>query len=199
MNPVFSLPYLGNIEFYSTYAAQNSPLIDIGEHYIKQSFRNRTYILGANGVLPLVVPVSQISGHKQAMSRIPISYETDWQRIHTEAIRSAYGSAPFFEHYFDDIEAVIRCKHVLLADLSMGLHRVILEMLDMSIPLHICNEYCQNADPDYRNFLQPKDKHSFDCQIYTQVFSNKYPFAPNMSVIDLLFCEGPSAAEFLCK
>lgn len=197
MNPVFSLPYLGNIEFYRTYTAAQSPIIDLGEHYIKQSYRNRAYILGANGTLPLIVPIVQRSGCKQAMSGVHISYESEWQHLHIEAIRSAYGSAPFFEYYFDDISAVIRRKHTLLADLSLALHTVLLEMLDIDHVPAVSNEYCQDADPDYRSFLQPKDRHEFDCPHYTQVFSAKFPFAPNMSAIDLLFCEGPSAADVL--
>lgn len=197
MKPVFSLPYLGNIEFYSTYAALQNPVIDLGEHYIKQTFRNRTYILGANGPLPLIVPIVQRSVHKQAMSNVQISYETEWQRMHIEAIRSAYGSAPFFEYYFDEIAAVIRFKHTLLSDLSMTLHSVLLEMLEINIIPAISKEYCEYATPDYRGIFHPKNMHVFNCQHYRQVFSEKFPFIPNLSVIDLLFCEGPSASDLL--
>ncbi len=197
MKPVFSLPYLGNIEFYRTYLTVGSPLIDLGEHYIKQSYRNRAMILGANGTMPLIVPVLLKSGLKHAMSNTTISYETDWQRMHIEAIRSAYGSAPFFEYYFDEIAQIIRQNHPLLSDLSLAMHRQILELLDLDEPGTISLTYCDEADPDYRTALQPKNVHPFQCPRYTQVFSEKFPFADNLSIIDLLFCEGPLAAEIL--
>lgn len=194
---VFSLPYLGNIEFYTTLLSYQNPVIDLGEHFVKQSFRNRTYIHGANGVLPLSVPVVKVSGHKQLMSDIKISYDTDWQRVHLEAIKSAYGSSPFFEYYYEEIAQIISEKHVCLKDLSLALHNEILDQLQADVDVSISTEYYEGEATDFRSYLQPKHKHDFSHEPYTQVFSEKHPFVENLSILDLLFNEGPNADSFL--
>lgn len=197
MGTVFFLPYLGNIQYYQLYADADAPIIDIGEHYIKQSYRNRALILGANGILPLSVPVSQRGKHHQLMSEVRISYETDWQRMHIEAIRSAYGSSAFFEHYFDDIAAIIRQRYDLLSELSMALHHQIMQSLGIDDTGTIATEYCEAPQKDYRNNLHPKNSLPFESAEYTQVFFGKFGFCPNLSIIDLIFCEGPASTDIL--
>lgn len=197
IDAIFSLPYLGNIEFYKTFLSYSSPQFDLGEHYIKQSFRNRTYIFGANGVLPLSVPVVKLSGQKQTMADVCISYDIDWQRIQLEAIKSAYGSAPFFEYYFDEISSIIASGHQYLHELSLALHEEILALLQIEKNTVIRKEYYQGTEDDFRQYLQPKHKHDFAMESYTQVFSEKHAFVPNLSIIDLLFNEGPNAESYI--
>jgi len=196
---VFSLPYFGNIEFFATFLHAKQPIIDLGEHYVKQSYRTRTYILGANRILPLSVPIAKMRGTKQSMDSVTISYETDWQRIHLLAIKSAYGSSPFFEYYFDEIAEILQTKHLFLKDLSLALFEHLLQLLQIDKPFKVSTQYYQGNGTDLRNVIQPKNKHPFLHQEYTQVFSEKHGFAQNLSIIDLLFNEGPNAENVLIQ
>lgn len=194
---IFSLPYCGNIEFFTAFLQSPHPTIDLGENYSKQSFRTRTYILGANGIQQLSVPVVKKSGIKQTMAEIAISYDSDWQRIHLTAIKSAYGSSPFFEYYYDDIADIIATKHHLLKDLSIALLDAILDILQIDKAYRLTSTYYQGEGKDYRNTIQPKNNNTFQHPSYTQVFSEKHNFLPNLSILDLLFNEGPNAEAIL--
>ena len=55
---------------------------------------------------------------------------------------------------------------------------------------------------DLRTCFSPKPRLSrpdptFTAPQYYQTFSDRLPFAPNLSIIDLLFCEGPASANIL--
>ena len=55
---------------------------------------------------------------------------------------------------------------------------------------------------DYRELIHPKrpDKILKDLNLekpYFQVFARKYGFVPNLSIMDLLFNEGPDSISYL--
>lgn len=191
---ILSLTYLGNIEWFAKLS--QGAVIDVGEHYVKQSWRNRCEIASANGRLPLTVNVAA-GAQKMAMRDVRIDYSKRWQHTHIEALRSAYGRAPFFEHYWPALESVLGKAHKFLYDLDRELLEMVLRLTKSDITLMFSESYIESAERDFRNTISPKrPSHGFRPEPYWQVFGG---WEPNLSVVDALMCEGPATKEIIEK
>lgn len=201
---LLSTAYFAPVRYFSKLSEYSDIYIEQHEHFIKQTFRNRMIILGANGPISLIVPVEKGRGQKTNIKDLRISYDEEWQRNHWRTIFSAYNSSPFFEYYVDEIEPFFRKKHVFLFDFNLQITESIIEILDIPTQLNLtetfecipknCLNFRENIDPKaHRNSDDPH----FVSQPYTQVFSEKFGFVPDLSILDLLFNEGPSAYEVL--
>lgn len=201
---LLSTAYFAPIRYFSKLAEYSNIYIEQHEHFIKQTYRNRMIILGANGPISLIVPVEKSRGQKINIKDLRISYDEEWQRNHWRTIFSAYNSSPFFEYYADDLEPFFRQKHKFLFDFNRQITETILEILDISVKFNFTEEFEQIPHEclNFRENINPKvhwngnDPH-FVSQPYTQVFSEKFGFVPDLSILDLLFNEGPSAHEVL--
>lgn len=198
---LIDLQYLPGISYFSYISSFDKVLIDIGEDYSKQSFRNRCRINGANKVENLIVPI-QKRDCKQKMSEVEIDYQQKWLNNHQRAIQSAYGKAPFFEYYADDIFHVFQEKPARLLDLNRDLLTKCLELLELQIDINFIDDFdifFKNDLFNAKNAIHPKKNLPHDSffrpQKYFQVFGKN--FVPNLSVIDLIFCEGPSARDII--
>lgn len=200
---VISTAYLGNIHYYSKLLSGEAS-VDLHENYQKQSYRNRADILTSEGVRSLTVPVLRPSGERVQTKDIRIDNSKRWRHQHYQAIVSAYGSSPYFFHYREHFSKIYEKEHSFLAELNDELQRTILGLLKTDACISYSDHYMCDVPPelDLRMCLSPKprlhrDDPSFSAPEYYQVFSDTLPFAPNLSVIDLLFCEGPTATEII--
>lgn len=200
---VLSTAYLGNIRYYSKLASGRA-VIDIHENYQKQSYRNRTEIMTAAGVTPLVIPVLTPSGEKTRVCDLRIDNTKRWQHRHWHAIFSAYGNSPYFFHYGERLEPFYKKPYEFLVDFNMEIQETVLELLRIAVRPSLSVEYLKDVPPqeDLRTGISPKphlrsDDPDFRAPVYYQVFSESVPFAENLSIVDLLFCEGPAAAGIL--
>ena len=98
-----STAYLPPISYFSKLYHYNQIGIEIYSNYTKQTYRNRCNIIGANGIMPLSIPIIKPLQSKCPDKDIRISDHDNWQHLHWNAIVSAYGSTPFFEYYQDDL------------------------------------------------------------------------------------------------
>jgi len=200
---LLSTAYFGPVQYYSKFISHPETIIEKHENYPKQSYRNRCRILAANGPLSLVIPVKK-EAPKTPLARIRIDFDTDWQKLHWRSLESAYRSAPFFEFYVDDILDFYQERHTHLFEMNMAIHGIICGWL--SIPqgkistsyVHPIQAKCQ----DYRDNIHPKKQRNvhdpfFKPAPYPQVFSDKFPFQPNLSILDLIFNEGPNASAII--
>ncbi len=195
------LHYLPCIEYFVLLKKHKQIDIDVFEFYQKQSYRNRCYILGANKVQLLTVPVK--NGNKKIRSRdIEIDYHQKWLNVHIRAIESAYGKAPFFEYYFDYFREIFVKKEKYLVDLNYQMLSLCLQLLQIDSSINkIDNEdsKLEEVDNQYVNLINRKqdanERHLYQPYEYQQLFGSK--FVPNLSIIDLLFCEGPAASEII--
>ncbi len=202
---ILSTAYFGNIQYYSKLLHLAEPVtIDLGEHYRKQSFRSRCEILGANGVIPLTVPVLKTSGTKTPTGAVRIDPTKAWQHRHWNSIRSAYRNSPYFDHYAKCFEPLYRRRYELLWELNRDAQQTVLDALGMHANITYSDTYVDPtpADHDWRDALSDKPRlhrpdPDFELEPYYQVFSERMVFVPNLSVLDLLFCEGPEAMRFL--
>ena len=170
-------------------------VIDLGENYIKRSERNRARILSANGVMPLTVHVENGNRPRQRMRDVKIDYSKRWQHQHWVSILSAYKSSPYFDHYAEELEPFYRREWRYLVDYNMEYLQSLLRLLGAKCEVRLSEQYVEAAEGDLD--LRPKHNEgsTFVAEPYFQVFSDRMPFEANLSVLDLLMCEGPAAVS----
>jgi 3',5'-cyclic AMP phosphodiesterase CpdA len=199
MKVILPVVYLGNIEYYSLLKNSEEVFFDLHGHYLKQNFRNRTEIYGANGKLNLIIPVEKHKNHT-ALQDIKISYDHFWQKQHWRSIASAYRSSPYFEFYEEELETVFMKHYTHLVEFNLALQNKILDLLSMSPIVSFSKEHHKEIEGfrDYRGYFTPKNKSlEVPKEPYNQVFEEKYGFLPNLFILDLLFNEGPNTVSFL--
>ncbi len=174
-------------------------IIDAGEHYIKQTVRNRYHILGSNGVLALTIPVVGQKGAKVPSGNVEIDYSKPWLRNHLRAIEAAYRSAPFFEHYQDTVTDILTFPAKNLREHFERSFPIWLKLLKSDLNWEISTAHIDvNGDDLHRPFKSPEDfPDTLKTRPYMQVFNDRFEFKPNLSILDLLFNEGPAAAAAL--
>ena len=176
----------------------NKIWIDVDEIYIKQSYRNRCYILGPNKTQVLSVPIHRGSG-KVSTRDVKIANENQWQNNHWRSLASAYGKTPFFTFFADDIRTTIYQPFNYLIDLNLALLTKCLELLMWNVEVDFWPRQASPATTstviDQRGKILGKNQLSRNSQFvpirYIQAFGKD--FVTNLSIIDLLFCEGPHA------
>ncbi len=198
MSLILGSVYIGNIDYYSI-LNQNSVIeIEVFEHFKKQSYRNRSVIHGANGALNLIIPLEK-HGNRTKIQDIKIDNSQRWQKLHWRSIESAYRSSPYFEFYEDDLKPFYETEYTSLVEFNAAIQNQVIELLGIEVELTPTRSYEKQEGIDYRVLLSPKKEASsyFTPIIYIQVFSEKNGFLSNLSILDLLFNEGPNAINFL--
>lgn len=197
---LLSTAYFPPIQYFSKlYAASGGPVyLEACESFVKQTYRSRCLIVEARGAQMLSIPVEHGAGRKQTIRELRLSSHGSWQRSHIQAIRTAYGPSPFFEYYWDDIEAELKRQWVHLWDLNLSMIELIASMIDLDICLRETSDYLAptNSPDDWRYRIRPKHTEAdptFVAPPYYQPFALRHGFVPNASILDLLFNMGPEA------
>jgi hypothetical protein len=194
-----STAYLPPVEYFSLISVADEIFVEREENYLKQTYRNRCYILSANGTQLLSVPVYLGSLHKTRLKDIRIDYSKRWQQVHLRAMTASYNSAPFFEFYFENFEKIISKNHEFLLDLNMELTEEVLSILKINKTISYTTDFepAVGNENDFRYRFTPKKKPIRVVNKYFQVFSNDKGFVPGMSIVDLVFNMGPQAVYYL--
>jgi hypothetical protein len=202
---LLSTAYLPPIQYLSKFLL--GPVkIESQEHYQKQSYRNRCCIYGANGKQCLVIPVRKQHGEKTPILEVEIDYCCNWQKIHLKSIESAYKQSAFYDYYSDVVEACLTKKTPLLFQWNLDVLHTLLQLLGIERRPTLTETW--EKEPagyhDFRLRLHPKNKNMIpDEQFiefpYQQAFQERNGFLSNLSIIDLLFNEGPMALDVLKK
>ncbi len=177
-----------------------SLLLEQHENYMKQSYRNRCHVQTPQGVQALSVPVVRGSSQQKTLiTDIEIDYTQKWYNVHWRTIQAAYGRAPYFEFYSDYLKEVYeRCPKYLF-QLNTDLLRLYLKLLKLNKPIGFTESYQDSQGEsvlDMRNRIHPKIyPDNLHVKPYTQVFGKQ--FAPELSIIDLLFTQGPTSLSYL--
>ena len=200
MESLFSTSYLPPISYIAHIRKYTNIYIENFETYSKQTFRNRCEILSANGKLSLSVPVIKSYGNHTLTKDIKICYSQAWQRIHWNAICSAYNKSPFFLYYRDFFEPIYLKKHDFLIDLNEELLSIVFKILRSNVfPIATASYIKLNSDADdFREYFDKKMiTENLYFMPYYQVFADKHGFIPNLSIIDLLFNLGNDSVDYL--
>ena len=180
-------------------------LLEAHENYQKQSWRNRCNILTANGIEALQVPVVHDGGtFRHPISEIRVDWSRPWLERQKRALDSAYMSSAYFEHYRDALYAVLDERPERLWDLNLSIINFFLrafgrESVSPTGIASLTEEFSPGATVDIHPKHHDKvwDALAADPSTplgkpYFQVFSQKFGFVPNLSILDYLFNEGPS-------
>lgn len=193
---LFPTAYFGSIAYFRALVNAKNPIIETKEHFIKQTCRSRCTILGANGIQQLSIPVIRKNGSKTSIDEVEISDE-NWQKIHWKSIESAYASAPYFEAYDREVKALIFQKETNLLKFNQVITEEILSLLDLDFTVNFTEKY--SAETCKKNHLAIDFEAATPIKKYIQVFSENSQFHSNLSILDLLFNEGPMARNWLTK
>lgn len=205
---LMSTAYLPSVEYMAYLLRNENIIIEKEETYPKQTYRNRCKILSANGILILSIPVRKVEGNKT--KDITIMNSTNWFTNHWRAISSAYSSSPFFLYYKDELEPFFSGKHDSLLEYNTELTNKLLSLTNINCKLKYSDSFTSidklqessyaddQPQKDLRYYMNPKKKDNTEIfKEYTQVFTNKFSFIPNLSFIDLLFNLGPETNDYL--
>jgi len=194
------------VQYFVKFLQYDKIWIEHKENYQKGSYRNRCHIASANGLLRLSIPLVKGKNHQTPIWEVRIDYTTNWPAKQWEAIAYAYGSAPYFEEYAAFLEPYLggEKRYEFLYEYNAALLKLILKLLNLRKEISYTEDYLFSpleGMVDLRQIISPKvdighDPH-FSAAPYLQVFSHKYSFLPNLSILDLLFCTGPQALLIL--
>jgi len=165
-------------------------------------FRNRCQLAGAQGVVNLSVPLVRGRGQKTLVRDVRVSHRQPWQAQHWKTIVSCYSRSPWFDHYRDGLEGLYRRQFDFLLDWDLACFNWSVQVMGLAIPVGLTEkwerDYPASEAVDWRGRLRPKDREAVDRPVrYRQVFEERTGFIPNLSILDLLFCEGKNAKECL--
>jgi hypothetical protein len=197
---ILPLCTFGNI-FYYTLLLRHNCIIDLYENYPKQTWRNRYDVLNSHGLQTLTIPVVGQKGEKISTAEIKIDNRLPWQRTHLRTIQAAYGSAPFYEHYIELIEPLFSKEYEYLSAFNRDALTLILSELKHEKVIQFSNQYVKasEGDTDLRPFFKPSkfNQIKFKEISYVQTFADRMGFVPNLSILDMLFNNGPASARLI--
>ncbi len=197
---IFPLFYLPPVAFFTELLQhKNSFLIEQKEHFPKQTYRNRAQICSPDGALTLVVPVEKGSKNHRIIKDVKISYDFNWQRLHWLSLECCYRSSAYFEYYEMDFAPFYQeKKYGFLFDYNEALLQLLLKLMKLKLKINYSNDYEADVKgADFRRNINPKLAYNFEQKQYFQVFDDRNGFLKNLSVVDLLFNQGPNALNYL--
>jgi hypothetical protein len=176
------------------------------ENYPKGSYRNRCHIVSSQGLLRLSIPLVGGKHAGQKYTEVKIDQQENWQKKHWQSLHTCYGSAPFFHHYADKLQAIYNRPFIYLWEWNLSLTKMILSMLSIEQPDILFLSDGEVAEPrlDLSPFFSPKPRFNLTDNAwiniaYPQVFEYTLGYLPNASILDLIFCQGPYAINVLRK
>jgi hypothetical protein len=198
---IFPLFYLPPVSYFSALQANDFEyVIEAQEHFPKQTYRNRTRISSPNGSLDLYIPVVKGSKVHTVVKDVKISYDAKWQRLHWLSLQNSYRNSAYFEYYEDELAPFYHRKFDYLFDYNLELFEWALKKLKKTPQITFTEEYVKDPSPqaDFRDKLNFKNPEvGFPGKPYFQVFEDRNGFIANLSIVDLLFSQGPQAKLFL--
>jgi hypothetical protein len=188
-----------NIWWWANAVQHTAVSFDRAEHFQKMSYRNRYYIPGANGLIVLSIPLAQGREQRRAMKDVAISNSTPWHVQHWRTITSVYKRSPYFDYYEQSLQDLFERPFTLLADFNTASIHWLKAQLKISFEENQLEHFIKDypGQTDLRQVMKPGTEKTAATSGYYQVFADRTGFLPNMSMLDLLFAEGPHATDWL--
>lgn len=203
MHQVIS-PYVPfpNLYWWSLAIDTECIMFDVSEHFEKMSYRNRYYITGANGLIQLNIPLSKGRNQRTAMKDVLIDHTDNWQQTHIRTIKSVYGRAAYYDFFMPELEGILSKEYRSIYQFSKETIHWLKKSLNIAFEEEEVNEFQAEyrGIKDIRKKFKPAAEKQAIAQeygLYYQLFQERNGFIPNLSVLDLLFSEGPAAAAIL--
>jgi hypothetical protein len=195
--PLFYLP---PVEYFTELNIYNPDfLIERHENFPKQTYRNRANIYSPDGILTLTVPVIKGSKQHTPVKDVKISYDFNWPRLHWMSLQGCYRRSAYFEYYEDELAIFYEHREAWLFDLNEKLLLTLLSLLKIKAAIKHTKSYEADVTgmKDFRESIHPKKPFNFQAKPYYQVFDERHGFIPNLSIVDLLFNQGPQSINYL--
>jgi hypothetical protein len=198
---VLSTTYLGSITWWAAVVQHKEIYLEKQENFVKQSYRNRCYIDGPNGLLMLNIPVK----HKadKSITKVKVAYQENWHQKHWQALQTTYQNSPFFETIAPGLQNLYAQKHTFLWELNQAFISEIKGWLRLKTTFYHTKAWQAKTKNtlDWRQTIHPKVKPGLvaDFPTYHQMFDYRDGFKANLSIIDLLFNEGWAAYDYLAQ
>lgn len=193
--------YFGPVSQYVAIAGANRVVFENEDNYQKQTYRNRMYIYGANGKLLLNIPIKHTGNKSQHQKYREVRIENDfnWQKQHWKSLQTVYRTSPFFEFYEDEFHPLYHEKFDFLMDFNYRCTELALECLQLHLEYSKTSEFIENPQEliDGRHLVEAKGQKKHLFETYTQVFDTKFGYLNDLSIVDLIFNEGPNALNYL--
>lgn len=200
MNLIIDIQYFAPFSFYKISYRSSNIIFEQYESYQKMSFRNRCRIAGAEGVIDLSIPLIGGREQKTLMKEVRIADGRGWRDRHWKTIVSCYSRSPWFEYYRDGLERLYRRPANFLLDWDLLCLEWALKALGMERPVRLTaaykKVYTREEGEDWRGRIVPGPA-EFDLPRYRQVFEERTGFIRDLSILDLLFCEGKNAIRYI--
>lgn len=196
---LLSSAYFPCVDYIKAIYNNDSIIIEKNEHYLKQTYRNRTQIASPNGIQSLSIPIVD-AGKKEAIGEKKISRKENWPLLHFKTIRNNYKNSPWYDFLEDEFQTLFESKSDYLIDFNLEILQWILKLLRIKKEIQFSETFEKNPTDkiDLRNFFHPKIKNTQTVHVnYQQIFIEKNGFIPNLSIIDLIFAEGIKLEEYL--
>lgn len=202
MNIIVHPTYFPTIAHFVAFANADTITFEKEDNFQKQTYRNRTFIYAANGKLLLNIPVQHNKeGLKTRYEEILIDNSENWQKQHWKSIESAYRTSPFFEYYEDEIKPIFFEEQSSLFQMNMNIFKILSECIGIdtnsSFSQEFRKDYVEDGIVDLRNLVLAKKGVPVNLEEYIQVFGMKHGYLNNLSILDLLFNEGPNTLNYL--
>lgn len=196
MPAIFPVAYFGPISYYQKMVRAEEIALELHEHYVKQTLRNRMSILGPNGIQHLTIPVVKPQGNKTLTKDILISEAENWRKKHWKAVETAYSPSPYFEHYGIEVRNALEYQSENLVDFNLNIHRMVSGWLGFDLKESVTETYeVAPTSDDFRNDF--KEANLSNGYNYVQVFAADGKFVPDLSILDAVFNLGPMARKII--
>jgi len=189
-----------NIGWWAAVAGNEVLILDKAEHFEKMSYRNRYNIAGANNNIQLSVPLVNGRGQRAAMADVQIADKEKWQLQHWRTMVSVYKRTPFFEHYEHSLSKLYETHYKWLIDLNLASIQWLKQQLKLSFDIRIAETFVKDYPATVKDIRDIKSSDAIQIDTfpkYYQLFEERNGFLPNLSMLDLLFAEGPYAVKWL--
>lgn len=173
--------------------------LEIQDNYQKQTYRNRAYIAHSNGKLLLNIPIrhSKNIQHQKTKDVAPEN-NFPWLTEHWKSIQIAYRTSPYFEFYEDDLAPLFKSPVLKLQDFNIKILETIAELIGLEAQILSSNVFDKHTQLlDMRHLANCKKESSYNFDTYHQVFETNHGYIENLSILDLLFNEGPNTLNYL--
>jgi hypothetical protein len=197
---LFIPTYFSPISQYSALKNSDEIIFEAEDNYEKQTYRNRCYIFGANGKQALNIPVkfNETVGKKKTKDAL-VDNNSNWQAHHLKSLQAAYRNSPFYEFYIDSLLPIFNKNYKFLLDVNLETFQLVSEALELDKCYSESTEYKVEVSSDFRILSSIKQQPKVNLENYIQMFDDKHGFLENLSILDLLFMEGPNAINLLEK
>lgn len=207
LNILIELAYLPPVSWMALAWQSPALWLEACENFQKGSYRNRCLIAGPNGIQRLSIPLLKGKHQQTPVRDVRIAYKEPWQQVHWRSIQAAYGNAPFFEYYAEELQSFYQKDYSFLFDFNLELLHFLFQKTGRAYALRFTEQYdditnLPDTVTDFRNTVSPKTPTPpdwFRPVPYAQVFTERHGFLPDLSALDLLFCCGRQSGAVLSK